>query len=87
MNFSLDTRLVNVHSMYMVAEIQTGYSTGQVAKAIGVSKKTVLRWLANEELPEPNTLALGRIGYRVWSKEDLERAKQYRESHYRQKRS
>jgi excisionase family DNA binding protein len=71
----------------MVAEIHSGYSTGQVAKAIGVSKKTVLRWLENRELPEPNTLALGRISYRVWSKEDLNRAKQYRESHYRQKRS
>ena len=71
----------------MVAEIHSGYSTGQVAKAIGVAKKTVLRWLENGELPEPNTVGLGHVSYRVWSNEDLERAKQYRESHYRQKRS
>jgi excisionase family DNA binding protein len=85
--FTLDINLVNVHTVYMVAEIQTGYSTGQVAKALGVTKKTVLRWLANGELPEPDTLALGRISYRVWSKNDLDRAKEYRESHYRKKRS
>ena len=71
----------------MGAEIHSGYSTGQVAKAIGVAKKTILRWLENGELPEPNTVGLGRVSYRVWSNEDLERAKQYRESHYRQKRS
>jgi len=77
----------NVYIVYMVAEIHSGYSTGQVAKAIRVAKKTLLRWLAAGELPEPNTLALGRISYRVWSKEDLQQAKQYRDLHYRQKRS
>jgi predicted DNA-binding transcriptional regulator AlpA len=79
--------LVNVYIVYMCAEIQTGHSTGQVAAAIGVAKKTLLRWLEAGELPEPNTLALGRINYRVWSDEELDRAKQYRESHYRKKRS
>ena len=71
----------------MVAEIQTGYSTGQVAKALGVSKKTILRWLVNGELREPDTLALGKIDYRVWSKNDIDRAKKHRETHYRKKRS
>jgi DNA-binding transcriptional MerR regulator len=71
----------------MVANIQTGYSTGQVAKKIGVAKKTLLRWLECGELPGPNSLTLGAIKYRVWSEKDLERAKQYRETHYRKKRS
>ena len=71
----------------MVAEISSGYSTGQVAKEIGVAKKTLLRWLESGELPEPDSIAIDRISYRVWSEVDLQRAKQYRETHYRQKRS
>ena len=83
----LDLHIVNVYIIHMVTEIQAGYSTGQVAKEIGVTKQTLFRWLAAGELPEPNSLTLGRISYRVWSREDLERAKQYRETHYRQKRA
>ena len=82
----LDAVMVNVYSRYMVAQVQTGYSTGQVASIIGVAKKTLLRWMAAGELPEPNTIKLGEIGYRIWSEDDLQRAKQFRESSYRQKR-
>ena len=71
----------------MVAGSQSGYSTGDVAKAIGVDKKTLLRWLAAEELPEPKTTTIGKIEYRIWSEKDLQRAKQYREANYRQKRA
>jgi DNA-binding transcriptional MerR regulator len=71
----------------MVAEIHSGYSTAEVAKEIDVAKKTLLRWLGSGELPEPDFVKVGHVSYRMWSEADLERAKRYRESHYRQKRS
>ena len=86
-NFALDLDILNVHTVCMVIGNQTVYSTGEVAKAIGVDKKTLLRWLAGGELPEPKTTTIGQIEYRIWSEKDLARAKQYREANYRQKRT
>jgi excisionase family DNA binding protein len=71
----------------VIANIHSGYSTSQVAKLIKVSTKTLYRWLEAGELPPINTVDLGGVQYRVWSEKDLDRARKYRESHYRQKRS
>ncbi len=62
------------------------YSTAEVAKAIGVSKKTLLRWLWEGKLAEPKqTVNMGRVDARVWSGADLARARAFREEHYRKR--
>lgn len=70
----------------MVATVHSGYSTGEVAKALNVTNQTIYRWLRAGELPEPSNVEVGGVAYRIWSEEDLKRAKEYREAHYRQKR-
>lgn len=60
------------------------YSTAEVAKLVGVHKNTLLRWLYAKEIPEPQ-MAIGKET-RVWTEEELEKVKRYKEKHY-QKRS
>jgi DNA-binding transcriptional MerR regulator len=61
------------------------YSTAEVARMIGVSKNTLLRWLYAEKLAEPKTQTFGGVESRVWSEADLNRAKLYREQNYRKR--
>lgn len=65
--------------------MKTSYSTGEVAKTIGVDKSTLLRWLYAGKLPEPKSETFGGVESRVWSAADLERAKAFREQHYRKR--
>ncbi len=61
------------------------HSTGEVAKKIGVSKITLLRWLWAEKLSEPKRQNFGGVDSRVWSEADLKRAKDFREQNYRKR--
>jgi DNA-binding transcriptional MerR regulator len=61
------------------------YSTAEVAAAIDVSKKTLLRWLYAGKLPEPKHESFGGVESRIWSEADLERARVFRELHYRKR--
>jgi excisionase family DNA binding protein len=64
---------------------KTSYSTSEVAKAIGVDKSTLLRWLYAGKLPEPKSETFGGVESRIWSEADLERAKAFREQRYRRR--
>lgn len=57
------------------------FTTAQVAKAIGVNQRTLLRWLYAGEIPEPQRLQNDR----VWDQADLDFAKAYKEQHYRKR--
>lgn len=63
----------------------SSYSTSEVAKAIGVSKITLLRWLWNGKIPEPKRQTFGGVENRVWTAADLNRARLYREQNYRKR--
>jgi hypothetical protein len=58
------------------------YSTGQVARQIGVDKKTLLRWLYSGKLAEPKIITAPGATIRVWSEADLKRASQHKEQNY-----
>ncbi|HZS70273.1 MAG TPA: MerR family DNA-binding transcriptional regulator [Candidatus Acidoferrum sp.] len=45
------------------------YGTRQVAIALGVSKKTIYRWLERRLIPEPRRTA---AGYRLWTEQEVE---------------
>jgi excisionase family DNA binding protein len=62
------------------------YSTAEVAKLLKVDKSTLLRWLYAGKLPEPKHEVFGGVEVRVWTSEDLERAKTHREQRYRKRR-
>jgi hypothetical protein len=61
------------------------FSTAEVARNIGVSKNTLLRWLFSGKLKEPKRETFGGVESRVWSVADLERAQAFREGHYRKR--
>jgi phage antirepressor YoqD-like protein len=66
--------------------MKVSHSTAEVAKAIGVSKKTLLRWLWDSKIAEPKqTVTMGHVDARIWSAADLERARTYKLGHYRKR--
>jgi hypothetical protein len=65
--------------------MNTNYSTAECAKEIGVNKSTLLRWLYASKLPEPKHETFGVVDSRVWTAADLERARAYKEEHYRKR--
>jgi excisionase family DNA binding protein len=62
------------------------YSTVQVARMIGVSKMTLLRWLWAGKIPEPRHRTNGGQDVRLWGPKDVERVRRYKELNYRKGR-
>ncbi len=58
------------------------YSTAQIARRIGVDKKTLLRWLYSKRLAEPEMISVGWSNIRVWSESDLTRANRFKQQNY-----
>ncbi len=54
------------------------YTTKEVAKEIGVGYLTLLRWLYAKQLAEPERIKYGGQNLRLWTKEDLKRARKYK---------
>lgn len=50
-------------------------STGEVARLIGVSKRTLQNWLKLEKINSP---LKGENGYYLWSSEDVRSAQEYK---------
>jgi len=72
--------------MSILMDMAASYSTAEVAKVIGVSKKTLLRWLWDGKVAEPKqTVTMGRVDARIWSAADLERARAFKEGNYRKR--
>lgn len=63
-----------------------GFSTKQVAEDVGISRVTLQRWLLSGKLSEPERIRAGGVDVRVWTQLDLERVRQYKETHYRKGR-
>jgi hypothetical protein len=54
------------------------YTTKQVAKEIGVGHQTLLRWLYAKKLTEPERMIFGGQNLRLWTKDDIKRARKYK---------
>ncbi len=63
----------------------TECSTAQVARKIGVGRDTLHRWL-HLGLTAPRKQRIGGVSVRMWSAEDLKRAREYKAEHYRKGR-
>ena len=53
---------------------KTTYSTKEVTDILGVSPRTLYRWLKAGKIPEPQR---DRNQYRIFTKEDVEQIKEY----------
>ena len=63
------------------------YTTKEVAKTIGVSYLTLLRWLYAKKLAEPERMMYNGQNLRLWTKADIERARRYKKEGLRERRS
>jgi excisionase family DNA binding protein len=55
------------------------YATSEVAKMVGVDKRTLYRWLYDQRLPEPRQIKVGRVKFRIWTDIDVQRALELRQ--------
>jgi excisionase family DNA binding protein len=62
------------------------YTTKQVADAVGVNKRTLLRWLQDGKVPEPRRIRNGGLDARIWTARDVERVRKWKAAHYRKGR-
>ncbi len=62
------------------------YSTKQVARIVGVNKRTLTRWLRSGKLKEPRRIRGGGIDARIWTAHDVERVRKWKAAHYRKGR-
>jgi excisionase family DNA binding protein len=60
----------------------TRYSTAKVAKLLGIGTETIYRWMHEEKIPTPQLQSLAGMRVRLWSEDDLEAARKYKEEHY-----
>ena len=66
--------------------VMANYSTAQVARKIGVDKKTLLRWLYAGKVAEPKMVKTPASNIRVWTEGDLVRVSRFKEQNYRKGR-
>jgi hypothetical protein len=59
-----------------------GLSTAQVAKLLHIHVVTLERWLNSGAVPGPALSQVGARLVRIWTIDDLERVKKFKESNY-----
>jgi len=72
----LDTKKKRKYSIGVLR----GLSTAQAAKEIGVTTRTLFRWLELGLLPEPRRVKMPAYDWRIWSAQDIERAKRVKKT-------
>jgi predicted site-specific integrase-resolvase len=61
-------------------------STEQVAKAVGVNRVTLERWLSGGKFKPPRAVKIGRGTFRQWTQADVDRILRYKQENYRKGR-
>jgi predicted DNA-binding transcriptional regulator AlpA len=70
----------------MVSQMPTNtkpkLSTKRAAKAAGVSRITLLRWVRDGKVRGPKPVLIGAVGMRLWSPADVERIRAWKAKHF-----
>jgi DNA-binding transcriptional MerR regulator len=61
------------------------YSTIEVAKLLDVTSDTLHRWIREKVVEAPPLQVLGRMRIRLWSEEEVEKARRYKAENYQKK--
>jgi excisionase family DNA binding protein len=59
------------------------YTTGQAAKAVGITRATLQAWIAKGKLKVPSTEVVNGHAVRLWSESDVSRLRQAKREIYR----
>jgi len=62
------------------------FSTAEVAKLVGINRRTLYRWLYAGQIPEPKRGRLAGRNFRIWTQRDVNRVVRYKQFHYRKGR-
>ena len=62
------------------------HSTAEVATAVGVSKRTLMRWLKDGKARPTIVVPMNGRALRRWTDRDVERVRKYKEANYRKGR-
>lgn len=73
------TKSLDTSRLLVDTRIVKGVTTGQAARLIGVSTRTVFRWLRSGLLPEPRRVKLPGQLWHIWSAKDIARARKLKE--------
>jgi len=65
---------------------QNIYSTREAAKAAGITRITLQRWITARKIRAPRTRLVDGVGKRLWSEEDVSRLRKAKEEIYRKGR-
>jgi len=58
------------------------YSTVQVAELLEIGTDTLHRWMREKKVPTPPLQSVGGMSIRMWSEEDVTKARTYKAKHY-----
>jgi predicted DNA-binding transcriptional regulator AlpA len=61
-------------------------STAQVAKALNIGRQTLHRWMKVEPGLAPRKQKIGGVSVRIWTSQDVERLRKYKQKNYRKGR-
>jgi excisionase family DNA binding protein len=61
-------------------------STREVAQLVGIDRATLERWIAGGQIARPKELRIGNKAFRHWTRQDIQRVKRYKATHYRKGR-
>jgi len=64
----------------------SNHSTAQAARLLKIGRATLHRWMREGKIPRPRTQRIGGVAVRMWSAEDVERLKKYKQENYRKGR-
>jgi DNA-binding transcriptional MerR regulator len=69
------TKLLDTSRFLIDTSTMKGVSTAQAAKLVGVTTRTLFRWLNGGLLPEPRRVKMPGQLWRLWSAKDIARAR------------
>jgi excisionase family DNA binding protein len=65
--------------------MKNALSTLQAAKLLGITSDTLHRWIRERRIEAPPLQSLGGMKVRLWSEEDINKARKYKAEKYRKK--
>jgi predicted DNA-binding transcriptional regulator AlpA len=60
-------------------------SSADVASVVGIGRATLERWLKEKRIPRPKTIRVGKKGFRLWTRSDIQSVGKYKAANYNKK--
>jgi len=59
------------------------YSTGDAAKAVGITRATLQAWISRGKITAPEAQDFGKLRVRLWSESDIARLRKQKQKIYK----